>query len=231
MRERSSPFPRVYSVIMTWVKGEEPMRQETVHLYVFDGLSDWEIGYAAAGINNPQFQLRPGRYRLQTVASRKTLVTTIGGIRIQPDLLLDQLSPDGSAMLILPGGSSWDLGQETETVGLARTFLDSGIPVAAICGATAGLARDGLLDRRKHTSNSPEYLAATGYGGHSRYENALAVTDDNLITASGIAPLEFAQHIFRKLDLYSPEVLNAWYGLFKTGETRYFEALVQAMKG
>ncbi len=29
------------------------MKLETVHLYVFDSLSDWEIGFAAAGINNP----------------------------------------------------------------------------------------------------------------------------------------------------------------------------------
>lgn len=206
------------------------MKQETVHLYVFDSLSDWEIGYAAAGINNPQLQLHPGRYHVQTVALGKNPVTTIGGIRIQPDLPLDQVSPDDSAMLILPGGSSWDLGQESEVVDLAHTFLDYGVPVAAICGATAGLARGGLLDRRKHTSNSPEYLAATGYEGHSLYENAPAVTDRNLVTASGIAPLEFAQHIFRKLDLYSPEVLDAWYGLFKTGETKYFETLMQAIK-
>ena len=57
-----------------------------------------------------------------------------------------------------------------------------------------------------------------------------AVTGENLVTASGVAPLELAQHIFRKLNLYSTEVLDAWYGLFKTGETRYFEALIQAMK-
>lgn len=206
------------------------MRQETVHLYVFDSLSDWEIGYAAAGINNPQLQLRPGRYRLQTVALRKNLITTIGGIRIQPDILLDEVSPDDSAMLILPGGSSWDLRQETEAVELARSFLDSGLPVAAICGATAGLSRGGLLDQRKHTSNSREYLASTGYKGNSLYEDAPAVIDNNLVTASGTAPLEFARLIFRKLDLYSPEILNAWYGLFKTHEARYFEALVQAIK-
>gem|GEM_PF-5819719 len=29
------------------------MRQETVHVFVFDTLSDWEPGYAVAGINNP----------------------------------------------------------------------------------------------------------------------------------------------------------------------------------
>ena len=205
------------------------METKTVHLYVFDSLSDWETGYAAAGINNPQLQASPGRYTIRTFALRKNPVTTVGGIRIQPDLLLEEVAPGNSAMLILPGGASWDLGMETEAVDMAREFLGSGVPVAAICGATAGLARGGLLDQSRHTSNSPAYLAATGYKGHSLYEAAPAVTDGNLITASGIASLEFAHHIFRKLELYAPEVLDAWYGLFKTGEAEYYEALMRAV--
>ena len=111
------------------------MDQFTVHIYVFDSISDWEFGYAAAGINNPQFQISPGRFRTSTVALKKTPVTSMGGIRIQPDLTLDGVSPDDSSMLILPGGTSWDQGKETEAVELASTFLDAGVPVAAICGA------------------------------------------------------------------------------------------------
>jgi len=91
-------------------------------------LSDWEAAYAIAGINNPQFQKNPGRYRVHTVAIRKAPVSTIGGICIKPDLLLEELS-------------------------------------AAICGATASLARGRLLDNRQHTSNAREYLAATQYTG------------------------------------------------------------------
>jgi len=211
------------------IGSEQTMDQSTVHVYVFDSISDWEYGYAAAGINNPQFQISPGRFRVSTVALKKTPVTTMGGIRIQPDLTLDQVSPDDSAMLILPGGTSWDQGQETEAVEVARAFLDAGVPVAAICGATAGLAGGGLLDNRKHTSNAPEYLAATGYKGASLYQDAPAFTDDNLITASGIAPVDFARHIFKRLEIFKPEVLDAWFGLFKTGRAEYYFALMQAM--
>ena len=76
--------------------------------------------------------------------------------------------------------------------------------MAAICGATAGLARGGLLDDRRHTSNAREYLAATGYGGGALYQDEPAVTDGDLITAASMAPLEFAHHIFRRLDLTPP---------------------------
>lgn len=64
------------------------MKKKDVHLLVFDGLSDWEAGYAAAGINNPRFQKNPGNYRVRSVALTKLPVVTIGGIRIQPDLAL-----------------------------------------------------------------------------------------------------------------------------------------------
>jgi putative intracellular protease/amidase len=204
------------------------MRPYDVHLFVFDSLSDWEAGYAIAGINNPQFQKNPESYRVRSVALRRTPVVSMGGICIQPDLALDELSSADSAMLILPGGIAWDEGRNNEAIDVARMFLDSGIPVAAICGATAGLARGGLLDTRRHTSNSREYLALTHYLGAELYEEASAFTDNDLITAPGTAPVDFAYHIFRRLDIYTTPVLEAWYGLFKTGHAEYFVAFMKA---
>ncbi|MDD4163124.1 MAG: glutamine amidotransferase [Methanothrix sp.] len=204
------------------------MRQQDVHLFVFDSLSDWEAGYAIAGINNPQFQRNPGSYRIRSVALRRTPIVSMGGICIQPDLALEELSPTDSAMFIIPGGSAWDEGKNAQAIEVARIFLDSGIPVAAICGATAGLARGGLLDTRRHTSNSREYLAATNYLGAELYEDASALTDNDLITAPGTAPVDFAYHIFKRLDIYTAPVLEAWYGLFKTGRAEYFGAFMKA---
>lgn len=198
----------------------------TVHLFVLNTLADWEPGFAIANINKPDFQKQPGRYRVQTVGISTQPITTMGGIRIQPDISLGQLRPSDSVMLILPGAESWDRGQNTEAVDKAREFLEAGVTVAAICGATAGLARGGLLDTRQHTSNAAEYLAATGYKGGHLYRNQDAVTDQNLITASAMKSLEFAYHICKRLDLYEEKLLEAWYGLFKTGDPKYYAALV-----
>ncbi len=62
-----------------------------------------------------------------------------------------------------------------------------------------GLARKGLLDSRRHTSNDLEYLkmVCSNYKGEKYYKNEPVVTDGKLITASGIAPLEFALHILK----------------------------------
>jgi putative intracellular protease/amidase len=198
---------------------------ETVHLFVFDTLADWEPGFAIANINNPGYQKDPGRYQVRTVGLSSDRITTIGGMTVLPDLALDQITPADSAMLILPGGEAWDGGYNTEAVEKAKAWLAAGIPVAAICGATAGLARGGVLDTRQHTSNAREYLNATGYRGAHLYREEDAVTDQDLITASAMKSLEFACHICRRLDLYPSEILDAWYGLFKTGDAKYYTAL------
>src|SRR5919202_2690133 len=125
------------------------MEKQIVHLFVFNTLADWETGFAIAGINNPALQKHPGRYRVQTVSLDAEPVTTIGGVTILPDITLNELEPSQSAMLILPGGEAWDEGKNSEILESAKRFLDAGIPVAAICGATAGLARAGILDDKQ----------------------------------------------------------------------------------
>jgi transcriptional regulator GlxA family with amidase domain len=207
------------------------MNPETVHLFVFDSLSDWEPAYAVAGINSSNFQVQPGRYRVATVGLTTQPVKTTGGITILPELTLDSLQPGDSAMLILPGGMAWEEGCNVEAAEKAKTFVAAGVPVAAICAATAALARIGLLDTRRHTSNSFDYIRATKYQGALLYRKEAAVCDGDVITAGGVAPLEFAYQIFQRLGLFRPETLEAWHNLFKTGDMRYYAALLRSVEG
>ena len=190
------------------------MTATTVHMGVYDTLSDWEVGYATAHINSGAWQRDPGRYRVVTVGDGPEPVTTMGGVRITPDVVLEELRPDDSAMLILPGADTWLTGGNVAFARKARQFLEAGVPVAAICGATGGLAAEGLLDDRPHTSNAAEFLEATGYGGRDHYRDEPAVTDGKLVTASATAPVEFAREVLALLDVYEPPVLAAWYKLY-----------------
>ena len=153
---------------------------------------------------------------------------TIGGVTILPDMTLDELEPSQSALLILPGSDDWAEGKHIEAREKAKAFLAAGVPVAAICGATVGLALSGILDDKRHTGNHIDQLKATNYQGEALYLDQPAVTDGNLITAGGIAPIDFAYQIFKKLEVYTPQVLEAWYGLYKTSDPSYFFALVKA---
>ncbi|AKZ57040.1 ThiJ/PfpI domain-containing protein [Streptomyces ambofaciens ATCC 23877] len=196
--------------------------RKPVHLAVYDTLADWETGHATA------FLARAG-YPVRTVAATTAPVTSIGGLRVQPDLALSGLRPEDSSLLILPGADLWDTTDDLAPFArTARTFLDAGVPVAAICGATAGLAREGLLDDRAHTSAVSFYLAATGYAGGGRYVEADAVTDGGLITAGPTEPVAFAREVLGLLGVYEGEVLDAWYRLFHDSDPEAYAVLERA---
>jgi putative intracellular protease/amidase len=203
---------------------------KTVHVAVYDTLADWETGHAIAHLRNGTWHQRPGGFEVRTVGLTGEPVVTAGGVRIVPDLALTELDPADSAVLILAGSNTWDVngGPLVPIAKAARAFLDHGVPVAAICGAVAGLALEGLLDDRVHTGAAAEYLAATGYAGGAHYVEADAVTADNLITAGPTEPVAFAREIFARLDVYRPEVLDAWCRLFGASDASAYGVLMAA---
>ncbi|MEV0379227.1 DJ-1/PfpI family protein [Nonomuraea sp. NPDC050643] len=201
-----------------------------VHHAVYDTLADWETGHATAHLRNGSYQREPGGYEVVTVGLTADPILTMGGLRITPDITLAELSPAGSALLILPGAELWDGGDALAPFARkAREFLEAGVPVGAICGATAGLAREGLLDDRDHTSAVVHYLQAQeGYKGAGRYLDKDAVLGGDLVTAGPTEPVAFAREIFRRLDIYTPEVLDAWFRLFSKSDPTAFEVLMAA---
>ncbi len=200
-------------------------------LYVYDGYADWEAAFAIAGLHNPQFQREPGRWTVATATAGDAgaVVRSMGGVAVRPDHTLDAVVPQPGELLILPGGPGWeDDDPHATAIAAARRWHDAGAVVAAICGATAGLARAGLLDARPHTSNAASYLKGTGYAGGDQYVDDAAVDADRLITAGGMAPIEFARAIFAHVGLYADDALDAWYALYKTGKSDQFAKLRRA---
>jgi putative intracellular protease/amidase len=192
-------------------------------LYATDTMADWEYGYLTSGVTWAN-DADPGRYRLRVLGDGSTEVTTKGRLRIRTDGAIGDVDPSEVALLVLPGADSWDEGHG-QALALAKSLVQAGTPVAAICGATLGLARAGLLDDRAHTSNAPEFLTVSGYAGTARYREERAVDDRGVITAGAAAPVDFTAAIFRRLELFPPAIVDAWYGLYTTGERKYFELL------
>ncbi|MEU3793698.1 type 1 glutamine amidotransferase family protein [Streptomyces fructofermentans] len=198
------------------------MTRKPVYLAVYNTLADWETGHTTA------YLARAG-YEIRTVGPSLDPVTSIGGLTVRPDIALDDVRPEDAALLILPGADLWDTGTELAPFARkAREFLAADVPVAAICGGTAGLAREGLLDDRAHTSAVSFYLAATGYGGGERYVDADAVTDGKLVTAGPTEPVAFAREVFGLLGVYEGEVLDAWYRLFHDSDPEAYAVLEAA---
>lgn len=143
----------------------------------------------------------------------------------------DECELECKDLLILLGGTNWNDQIHKpilENVGIA---LDKGVMIAAICAAVDALVNSGYLDTRKHTSNSIEYTKMTcpNYRGEEFFEMKSAVSDENLITASGIAPLDFTREVLKWADVFETDTLEYWYKLDKTHKSEYFYQLIESM--
>lgn len=202
------------------------METRTAHLALYDGAAEMEVGHLLAELHTGRFT--GTNFDLVTVAESRQPITSMGGVRMVPDALVAELEPADSGLLILPGAEMWDAGGGERFAAVAGRFLDAGVPVAAICGATAGLARAGLLDSRSHTSASADYLAMTGYAGAERYLDERAVIDGDLITAGPQSPVQFARATLERLGLADERTLEAYEALFDRGDLAAFPVLMQA---
>jgi len=189
--------------------------QKKAHVLLFDEYADWEIGNIL-----PEFQ-RLDKVEVRTVGFNDKPVVSMGGLRVTPDMALSEMDTDDILIFIIPGGYLWE--KEYPTEALEKTLHDlekAKVPIAAICAATTVLARAGLFKGRKHTSNSLKYLKkmVPEYQESDHYVDATATSDQGIITATGLAPVDFAMQILETLDLATPDIRKIWYDAFKHGK-------------
>lgn len=58
---------------------------------------------------------------------------------------------------------------------------------------------------------------APSFTGEDFYKNTMAVTDQNVIPANGVGPIEFAHEIFNKCGVFGETTTEKWFQLFKNG--------------
>jgi putative intracellular protease/amidase len=189
------------------------MPNKAVYLLVFDGYADWEPAHAVAELR------RHGQYRVETVAVTRDPVTSMGGITVVPSRTVAEVDPDDVAVFIVPGGDRWETAPMESPIAALLNRLDAQqVPIAAICGATVGVSKIGLVRGRRHTSNGLRYLQTqvADYADAANYVDAPAVRDRGLITASGLADVEFAREIFEELGVLSASDRALWAQMFRS---------------
>ena len=186
---------------------------ENVYIFLFNGFSDWEIAYLTPELRKSK------KIALKYFTIDGLEIISAGGFKIIPDLSIKELNPSEISVLILPGGTAWEENSIKGIDNLLETLNSEKKTIGAICGATTYLGQKGYLDGVKHTSNALEYLQyiAPNYKGEKEYQSDLAVTCGNIVTANGIAPIEFAREIFRRINLNSEIEIEKWFQLFKNG--------------
>ena len=188
------------------------MKQKAYFL-VFDGLADWELAHALCEIN------KSAKFEVISVGFSKEPIITMGGLKLIPDIMLDDVAPAEACIFMLPGGDMWESESHENLEALLRQLHVENIPIGAICGATLEIVRAGLTHCIRHTSNSKNYLMEMikDYSDNDFYIDELAVTDKKIITASGLGCVEFAREVIKELNLYNDVDTQIWYEMFKHG--------------
>nr|WP_297163934.1 DJ-1/PfpI family protein [uncultured Dysgonomonas sp.] len=190
------------------------MQKKNVYIYLFDGFSDWEIAYLTPELKKNK------EINLLTFSDTGKSVFSMGGLEVIPNISSADIDISGIDLLLLPGGFIWETNNPDQInvdCLVEKVYLNKK-SIAAICGATIYLARKGYLNNIEHTSNDLNYLkmVAPEYKGEQYYQNQLAVSHNQIITANGIAPIEFAQKILEELK-FDGDYVDKWFQLFKNG--------------
>lgn len=128
--------------------------------------------------------------------------------------------PDDYEALILIGGMTWRSENTQQIKELAKDCFEKGKIIGGICDASAFLGTAGVLNNVVHTGNDLNDLkqwAGSAYTGEAKYIAKQAVSDKNVITANGTAPMEFAREILSALNVADEGKITDWYNFHKLG--------------
>jgi putative intracellular protease/amidase len=174
------------------------------------GYADWETALLNAGARE--------YYHVETQFATPggEPVTSAGGLRVTPQLAVEDIDVSRLDALLVNGGSIWTTPAAPDLGELLRAAADAGKTVGGICDGVLALARAGLLDTVRHTANGPESLPDTGYKGAALFTgSAKAVVDGRIVTAPGTAPVSFMGGVLQSLGLRDGD-LDFYLGLYAT---------------
>ena len=189
--------------------------EKVVLFVILDKYTDWEGAYLAPFI----VALGQGEYTVKTVSLTKEGVQSIGGFTVLPDYTIESAPADFEGV-VLVGGMSWRKEEARQVMPLVRAALDKGKVLGGICDAAGFLGTMGVLNDVHHTGNDLNDLkqwAGDAYSGEEKYIMQHAVRDNNIVTANGTAPLEFAREVILALGAIPESKIDEWYKFYKLG--------------
>ncbi len=156
------------------------MRPIKAVMLTADKFEDLEVLY-------PYYRLLEEGIHVDIAAPRKEHLHGENGYSVEPSKTFDELKPGDYDILFIPGGdprgAPTTVRRHPIAQGIAREFMNSGKPVAAICHGPYTLISADVVKGRKMTSfwgdGVPQELANAG----AQYVDADVVVDGNLITS------------------------------------------------
>lgn len=130
----------------------------------------------------PLYRLREAGYSVDVASEKRDAIRGKHGYEVPVTKLFSEVNPGDYGVLILPGGKApAEIRNSPAVQEIARSFMSTGKPVAAICHGPQILISAGLLKDRKATcyeSVAPELRDA-----QAQYQDIEVIVDGNLITS------------------------------------------------
>jgi hypothetical protein len=146
-----------------------------------------------------------------------------------PDMILYDLDPADSNLLILPGADIWDAGAGTAFAAARALPGRLGVPWRPFAVPRLASSEPFFLDNRRHTSAAAGYLMATGYAAGDHYVNQRAVDGISSRPArSRLCSSLLDAATLRRLGLASDRKVEAYDGVFHRADATAYPALMGA---
>ncbi|AZN96616.1 glutamine amidotransferase [Mesorhizobium sp. M9A.F.Ca.ET.002.03.1.2] len=162
--------------------------QKTIGVLFIDRFADWEYGLLAASA------VEWFGARAVSLTPDGKPVTSASGFLLTPDRSAEvEENIDLDAVAVI-GSDQW-VDAPPDISGLLTAIAARGGVVGGICAGTLALARAGLFEKARHTSNGRDWIneKEPGYSGAQNYQDVPhAVADGRIVSAPGSAPGTFA---------------------------------------
>lgn len=169
---------------------------KTIGFIFIDGFADWEYGLLSASavelFGARAVSLSPGG------SPRKSM----SGFHLTPDRSLEVAENADLDAVAVIGSDHWASNTPHDPSPLLKAVAARGGVVGGICAGTLALARSGLFETARHTSNGRDWILhhEPGYAGSANYQDVPhAVADGRIVSAPGSAPGTFALAFMKAL--------------------------------
>jgi putative intracellular protease/amidase len=181
---------------------------DKILVFIFDGMTDYEITFIVHLLGADAGK------EIITVAYEDKIIKSRSGFLYKPSCMVSDVVNEDAEALIICGGWYGDTRQEL--MQLINNLNLKGKLIAAICGAgTIFLAKSGVLNNIKYTTpviqwtdKHKEVFGEKDPFPRENFVQKRVIRDGNIITAQGIAFIDFAIEICD------------WFNLFENQEDR-----------
>lgn len=153
--------------------------------------------------------LKQGERTVVTVGLDSGFVEGEAGLTCKPDMVLQDLAIDEVDAVVLPGvDDAIQIAHAEELFSFIQEAAQRSIPIAAICSAPVILAKAGVLNEHRYTTNfGVDERQELGFP-EVNYVEAPLVRDGSILTAKGSYFIDFGVEFGKMLKLdFSPR----WY--------------------